>query len=337
MTLIKSYGGRKFLESKSYFLVDRYVVGRSINNVWLYTVDKCKELDRETNIPTEKIIMRIVKWRAINDEKNKHKKYWRIRSQYNIRSSGEWSSVSAIMDLIVDVRMQDPNFIFLPVKEYEKLTKNIQKFSALRKEIKKLKTEESVKNVQLEVFKKRISMMKDHIKKYDNVLKKFIKIINDDNSNETEIHKFLVENDAFWLFGLEYLKFESKVKFPPGKNDFELDLALKRYDGFWDLVELKGPNENLFDKRTNKRNKPNVKLTEALGQVITYLRACEIANLSNVLKPKAIIVIGKEKTDKIYDRRLLSSYLPNIELLTYHDLYERGKKLLSIVRESAYR
>lgn len=60
MTLIKSYGGRKFLESKSYFLVDRYVVGRSINNVWLYTVDKCKELDRETNIPTEKIIMRIV-------------------------------------------------------------------------------------------------------------------------------------------------------------------------------------------------------------------------------------------------------------------------------------
>ena len=80
MTLIKSYGERKFLESKSYFLIDRYVVGRSSNNVWLYTVDKCKELDRETNIPTEKIIMRIVKWRARNAERNKHKKYWKIRS-----------------------------------------------------------------------------------------------------------------------------------------------------------------------------------------------------------------------------------------------------------------
>ena len=70
--------------------------------------------------------------------------------------------------------------------------------------------------------------------------------------------------------------------------------------------------ENLFDKETKRRNKPNKALSEAIGQVFTYLHVCDTINLKNILKPKAMIVVGKKKTDKLSERRIFSSYLNNV-------------------------
>ena len=64
------------------------------------------------------------------------------------------------------------------------------------------------------------------------------------------------------------------------------------------------------------------------------LHICEVTNLKNILKPKAMIVIGKEKTDKPTERRIFQSYLNNVELITYTELLQRGKSLLNYIKSA---
>jgi len=63
---------------------------------------------------------------------------------------------------------------------------------------------------------------------------------------------------------------------------------LRRNDGFLDLVELKGPNTNLFDMRTRNRTNINVDLSTALGQVLAYLHECDRGKRKKIFKPKAL-------------------------------------------------
>src|SRR5439155_13628633 len=145
---------------------------------------------------------------------------------------------------------------------------------------------------------------------------------------------FIERNKPFWMFGLEYTDVESKVKFPPRSKKFEFDLMLRRIDGFTDLVELKGPNESLFDRRTRRRSKLNTALAEALGQVFTYLNECDRHGAFRLFKPKAIVVIGNRRTDDPRQRRLLTSHLARVEILTYSDLFCHGTRLLKHLEAS---
>lgn len=335
MGVIETYDDRTFVESNFYHTLTRYVAGTSKNRVWLYTVDKCEELDNETQEPTGKTIIRIIRWRAKNDKVDKKIKYWKIRSSYNVRSSDEWLSASELVNALLDNDMENTNFVVIPKDEYVKFSDDKTETTDLMTQIRKLKSEKSARNAQLDLFKKRFSLMKSNIKEYEKILADFKALIDRTDSTETEVHQFVEKNNIFWVFGLDYVRIDSKVNFPPGKKDYQFDLMLKRHDNFLDLAELKGPNENLFDKRTSKRNKPNQKLSEALGQVFTYLHACDVKRLKNILKPKSIIVIGKDTTDKIEERRLFSSYLTNVELITYSELYKRGKKLIEYIKSSA--
>jgi hypothetical protein len=174
--------------------------------------------------------------------------------------------------------------------------------------------------------------MKLKMQELEIILDEYRKLISNQNTTETDVHKFMVEKDVFWMFGLEYIRIKSKVRYPPGKKHYEFDLMLERHDSFWDLVELKGPNENLFDKRTTRRSKPNEKLSEAIAQVFTYLYAIDKTSDQNIVKPKAYIVIGNEKTDRPSERRIFSSHLSNIELITHSELYSRGLLLLKHIK-----
>jgi len=142
------------------------------------------------------------------------------------------------------------------------------------------------------------------------------------------VHEFIEKANPFWLFGLEYLALDCKVPFPEKKPVFFFDIMLRRLDGFHDLVELKGPNDSLFDRRTKNRWKLNAKLSEALGQVIVYLDACDRYRRAGLFKPKAVIVIGNKETDNLRQRKLLGSRLAHVEILTYSELVARGGQLL---------
>ena len=173
--------------------------------------------------------------------------------------------------------------------------------------------------------------MKRHVGTYRKILREFQAAIDDPDANETTVHHFIEEKKPFWLFGLEYVDLESKVAFPPNTKEFEFDFMLRRLDGYMDLVELKGPDESLFDRRTRRRSKLNVALSTALGQVLTYLSECDRRPSLRLFKPKAIIVIGNKRTDNPRERRLLMSHLTRVEILTYTELLNHGTKLLKLM------
>jgi hypothetical protein len=337
MSVIKEYNGRIFLESEYFKPNDRRIAGLSQNCVWLYTVERGFELDSDTGKRSNRTTDRIVRWRAINDG-DSGQKYWRRRSSYNVRSGVEWETTSSLVDSLIEGEVQNDRFIPIKVEEAERLYKDSRKHKSEKRKmlamISNLKNMDLAREAELTASKKTLSLMRSNVQHLESTLNKYKKLISHINTTETKTHKFLVDNDAFWMFGLEYISIESKVSFPPGKDYYEFDLMLQRHDGFWDLVELKGPNENLFDKRTRRRSKPNQKLSEAIGQVFTYLYAIDRMGEANIIKPKAYIVIGKKETDRPSERRIFSSYLNEVDLITHTDLYERGKQLLKYIKDT---
>jgi DNA-directed RNA polymerase subunit F len=236
------------------------------------------------------------------------------------RKTGEFSD--KVITRIAN-ELSSSSFISISAEEYEKLYKESRNQKSEKHKLYKLIQElRSTVETERQIFRKKLSIMRSKMKELESILREYNTLISNDGTSETDIHKFIVESNAFWMFGLEYVSIESKVRFPPGKNIYEFDLMLQRYDSFWDLVELKGPNENIFNKRTQNRNKPNQKLSEAICQVFTYLYYIDQNYSEELVKPKAYIVIGNKKTDKEFDRRIFSSYMSNVDLITHAELYE---------------
>jgi hypothetical protein len=309
MTVVEEYVGRKFNEIKGFKSQNRHIANISSNNTWLNTVELGLEQNRDTN-EFETQIIKLVRWRAINAEDKS--KTWRVWRRYNIRSAEEWQNVSSIVNDLVEENTQNEISVHVPIKKFDQLVNALDEQRA---------------------FKKRISKMQKDIKDYEIILKNFDGLISDNNTTETDVHKYLVEKRAHWMFGLEYIELKKKVRIDTGEYYYESDLMLQRHDGFWDLVELKGPNENLFNKRTQHRSTPNRALSEAVSQVFTYFDAIDKMFDVSIVKPKAFIVIGKQQTDRPSDRRIFSSYLNNIELITYSELYQRGKRLIKYIKD----
>lgn len=337
MSVIREYNSRIFSESKYFQPHDRRIAGLSRNHVWLYTVERGFELDSDTGKKFNRTIVRIVRWRAINDRAN-GQKYWRRRSSYNVRSGQEWEITSNLVDNLIEGDIQDNRFIPITVEEADRLYADSRKQKSEKRKmldmIRHLRNIGSVTETGLHLLKQKLLLMRSNVQELESILRKFKDLISNTTTTETQVHKFLVDYRAFWMFGLEYIRIKPKVRFPPGDNNYEFDLMLQRHDDFWDLVELKGPNENLFDRRTRRRSKPNQKLSEAMGQVFTYLYAIDRTTWDpNIVKPKAYIVIGKKETDRPSERRIFASYLGNVNLITYFDLYERGRLLLKHIKD----
>lgn len=333
-SIVDTFVGRRFIDNIHYPTIHRVIVYRSGYN-WLYTVEIVKDITRE-GIDTGKKIVRIARWQAINDSKNKDIKYWVQRRGYNVRSQGEWISTSGVVNSLFGTAKE------IDIPEGIKDEVNIQLIKAqefiqqLEKRIKELKDINSTYAIEKEAYKARYRVIKRNIRDYKKILTAFKELIERENATETDVHNFIEVHKAFWLFGLEYTDMLSRKPIPLEEGhykDVEFDLLLKRQDLFWDLVELKGPSVNLFDKRTSHRLILNKELSEALSQIITYMDICDthLKDIINVFKPKAIIVIGRKDKDIIRFRRLFSSYLNNIEVITYTDLYERGKALLDYI------
>lgn len=336
MSIKKQFLSRTFSETEYFQPQERIIAGKTSNNVWLYTVERGTELERATGHQSQRPIVKIIRWRARNRSHNK--KIWQYYRSYNIRSINEWENILNCVDILIEGNVQEGTFIpiTIPLREYNRLSEISDKLKSekqrLLTKITSLQNLESAREAEKQSFKKRLSLMQSNVRRFNIILREFKKIILDPATTETQVHKFLVEHNAFWMFGLEYISIESKVKFPPHENYHEFDLMLQRHDSFWDLVELKGPNENLFDKRTSKRYKPNQKLSEAVGQVFTYLFAIDKTWNPDIVKPQAYIVIGNKETDFPSQRRIFSSYLSNVNLITYRELYERGRQLLKYIQ-----
>ena len=175
-------------------------------------------------------------------------------------------------------------------------------------------------------------LIKDYRRSQIPTYKKSLKDFNEKiktSKKEEELQKFLEKNT--WILGFEYDS--SKPQKIVGGSRY--DFYVERYDGYADIIEIKKPNDQIFDSKgrlTRVFGKALQQLIEYIDQA-TYLG--NIKSLSkeyslNFLKPKGILIIGR--TPNSNDKEKLENicnYFHNIEVLTYDDLYQKAKTVVT--------
>jgi hypothetical protein len=166
------------------------------------------------------------------------------------------------------------------------------------------------------------------------------------NVGETGIHKWLEER--MWVFGSEYLHSQPISCSEVGWVNSRFDFFLQRYDSFFDIIELKSPTSKLFKRSSlsksrlfpSRESPISADLQKAISQMIGYLETATLsASLLQamkgiyILKPKGIIVIGRNTDEEVKAKRTLNSYLHTIEVLTYDDLYAKAREFIQLLNQ----
>ena len=237
-------------------------------------------------------------------------------NNFKITNPQIWAKIKHIIDneLLQDIMKGKPlsekAIEKLETEEIEFLKKNnlrlkrrLQNNSKLIKEYRKIKLPE---------YKKDLTELNQKLKKC---------------KKEEELQEFLSKRP--WLLGLEYENSEPQKIGIKKRYDFYVE----KYDGYADIIEIKKSNEPLF----NKNGKMSKYFTDALQQLIEYIDEAIIEGDSkriskklkiNFLKPKGILIIGRKKKEEIEKTEHLSYYFHHINIHTYDDILERGKKII---------
>ena len=162
------------------------------------------------------------------------------------------------------------------------------------------------------------------------IIKELEAIVSLENRNENQIQAFLTENPV--LLGIEYKRIVPKHKLGA---EYEMDYALERYDGIYDLLEIESSNLKLFTKQGN----PTKELVHAEQQVLDWQQWLEEKNfyaqekLRGITSPKGYIIIGRNESDNIKRKlKRRNATFNGIQILTYDDLLDKAKTLLNRIK-----
>ncbi|MEZ4918456.1 MAG: DUF4263 domain-containing protein [Saprospiraceae bacterium] len=151
--------------------------------------------------------------------------------------------------------------------------------------------------------------------------------------NENALQTCITENPI--LFGLEYKRVIPKHQLG---SDYELDYALEKHSGHFDIVEIESSTLSLF----NKRGDPSNHLIHAEQQVLDWFEWVDRhygysrEKLENFYSPTGYIVIGRgdklnsQQNNKILRRNKM--FNGKVNILTYDDLLEKAKKIMEILK-----
>ena len=158
------------------------------------------------------------------------------------------------------------------------------------------------------------------------------------NQLEKVFHNWIENN--LWIFGVEYHKKHPFRKI--GENNSQADLLFETVDGFLSLIEIKRPNTKykLFRHDSSHRCYfPTSDFSEAIGQCLIYLQRIEDYKKSiedkhsiRILRPRIRLIIGRTKDfNKEQNEALhfLNSSLHDIDIVSYDQLLENGRKIIS--------
>jgi hypothetical protein len=149
-----------------------------------------------------------------------------------------------------------------------------------------------------------------------------------------------------WIFGIQYLAPFEKTKI--NLSGSMPDYLFPTVDGFLDILEIKLPEDDVItaDSSHPGAYKWTPETNAALGQVINYL--CDVEHYRyelqekimkeygievSIIKPRAFILIGNKEhwpKDKKEALRKMNHSLHGIEVLTYHDLLQRGTEIANM-------
>jgi hypothetical protein len=168
-------------------------------------------------------------------------------------------------------------------------------------------------------------------------------LLNHPGASETDMQEFLATHPL--LFGLEYASIRPQQSGPSGSMDF----LLERFDGYNDVVELKGPNEPIL---RSSEQEPGVgvptphkyrlgrELAHALPQALAYRdrlsrhpgAAEEFHGIRNAREPRLLIVLGRQSDLADHERLVLlelNRSLHRAAVLPYDVIAQRAEATLA--------
>jgi hypothetical protein len=162
------------------------------------------------------------------------------------------------------------------------------------------------------------------------------------SGGETEIQVFLEGHP--WLLGLDYARVRPRQAIPRGAVDF----LLERFDGFHDLLELKSPDNPIFEthgKEISVRSPSSYRLSRhlalALAQVHAYRDVLShedtienLYGLRHTREPGITIIIGRASDLAEQETRLLRELnrsLHHVEIVPFDVLGGRARAVLDNV------
>jgi CheY-like chemotaxis protein len=158
---------------------------------------------------------------------------------------------------------------------------------------------------------------------------------------EEEIRTFLRKN---WrtIVGPRYRECHSPY---PIDRGLKVDLLFMRHDGFPDIWELKRPDQPVF-KTYNDRMHHSTECARAVGQLMEYIDLAEKQTggelsfeartgfAGSLHRPRGVVVIGRRASRWERDRLALdNSFMAGITILTYDDLIEGAREILTFLRD----
>ena len=285
----------------------KFPVGNTLNPICGKTFTKTKKwwkaivLIKTKFGNEEKFQLKLYGWRW-SDKKNRYV----TPQKFNISAS---QYVGDIID-ILQIFIRESGKEYALEKIYEKLVARVNELERAK--------------IHLEKQKSRIPELKQRLKEFEGLLKH-------PKINEQKIHKFLRNN--IWMFGTNYTRmFKSeKVMTINSRNDF----LLKRFDGYFDILDLKSPKFELFVKSRGKKRVLSKYLKDAISQMMVYLAEARTFYLSikkqtglDVYFPEGIIVIGRRKDEDKELLKIHNEFLNKIKIWTYDDLIDTAKKTI---------
>jgi hypothetical protein len=154
--------------------------------------------------------------------------------------------------------------------------------------------------------------------------------------NENKLQRCLTENPI--LFGLDYTRIIPKHRLGA---EYEMDYALERVSGLYDLIEIEASNLHIF----NNKGDPSKFLIHAEQQVLNWLEWLEKnypyaqEHLPGLMRPKGYVIIGRNSSLSTNEYRKLmlrnKIFSESLEILTYDDLLNRAQNIEMVLSGQA--
>jgi len=164
-------------------------------------------------------------------------------------------------------------------------------------------------------------------------IEKLKSMVNNPNSKEQDFQKFFENNS--WMFGVDYIGMTPTKKI--SEKDIP-DFLLEKYDGFYDILDLKLPIPSLFKKVGNKLH-PRREVYDGCSQIEYYIGYSNenVKKIQNeirerIYRPKGILVIGR--TNSLEEERLrqFNDDHPKVKIMTYDDIIHKAINILNTIQ-----